>query len=187
MQTFTSLCNFFLALFADRIINHNFLTFRLFRQIFRKFPKKSETFAKICKSVLFYLEPWEFTMKNKQVWQKSLVAIAVTSMTITSGFKLNANAMTTTPQLSEQPNLSLTSPLNQGEYQLAADSSMCRVVISSKGLIVRSSPGVNSNNVIKTLPYHQQVTIVNRGKSGWVPISSPVNGYVAARYLRRCS
>ncbi|KYC43686.1 hypothetical protein WA1_00515 [Scytonema hofmannii PCC 7110] len=65
----------------------------------------------------------------------------------------------------------------QGEYQLAQYSGSCRQVAARSGLYVWQKPTTISS-VVALLDYGQEVTIQNRGKNGWVPISAPVKGYV---------
>jgi Bacterial SH3 domain len=62
---------------------------------------------------------------------------------------------------------------------------LCRQVAVREGIQVRKDPSLNSQ-VLGTLVNGQQVTIVNRGASGWVPISAPVNGYIVAVGLVQC-
>ncbi|AFY81112.1 SH3 domain-containing protein [Oscillatoria acuminata] len=61
----------------------------------------------------------------------------------------------------------------------------CRAISADAGLNVRSQPEVGSE-VITTLPDTTQVQIQNRGEDGWVPISEPTPGYVAAENLMMC-
>jgi uncharacterized protein YgiM (DUF1202 family) len=61
----------------------------------------------------------------------------------------------------------------------------CRQVAVREGIQVRKDPSLNSET-LGTLVNGQQVTIVNRGANGWVPISSPVNGYIVAVGLVLC-
>ncbi|MCT7963408.1 SH3 domain-containing protein, partial [Laspinema sp. D1] len=70
-------------------------------------------------------------------------------------------------------------PMNQMEGE------SCRAISSEGGLNVRSQPEVGSE-VISTLPDATQVEIQNPGEDGWVPISEPIQGYVAAENLMMC-
>lgn len=73
---------------------------------------------------------------------------------------------------------------NQGEYQLAYSDS-CRQIMARNGLYVWQKP--NTGSFVALLDYGQQVTIRNRGKNGWVPISAPVRGYIFnTDYLASC-
>ncbi len=72
-----------------------------------------------------------------------------------------------------------------GAIPSAANNS-CRKVESSRGLNVREQPSVNSR-AIAGLADEQIVRIENPGSNGWVPITSPVQGYVASNYLTYCS
>jgi len=58
-----------------------------------------------------------------------------------------------------------------------------RRVIATAGLRVRQEPSINSP-ILGYLANGQRITIVNRGANGWVPISSPIQGYVSAAYLK---
>jgi uncharacterized protein YgiM (DUF1202 family) len=75
---------------------------------------------------------------------------------------------------------------NQGEYLLAQYSSNCRRVMARNGLFVLQKPTVESQ-VVGLLDYGTNVTIRDRGKNGWVPISSPVKGYILhTNFLASC-
>lgn len=69
---------------------------------------------------------------------------------------------------------------------LAQASDDCRAVAAKGGLRVRQNPSTNAP-VLDRLVDGRTVTIENLGADGWVPISYPVNGYVAADYLTDCS
>ncbi|MCT7986436.1 SH3 domain-containing protein [Laspinema sp. A4] len=71
----------------------------------------------------------------------------------------------------------------QAMNQMEGES--CRAISSNEGLNVRSQPEVGSE-VITTLPDATQVQIQNPGEDGWVPISEPIQGYVAAENLIMC-
>lgn len=75
---------------------------------------------------------------------------------------------------------------NQGEYLLARYPSTCRQVMARNGLFVLQKPTVDGP-VVALLDYGTNVTIRDRGKNGWVPISSPVNGYILhTNFLASC-
>ena len=61
----------------------------------------------------------------------------------------------------------------------------CRQVVATDGLNIRQSASASSP-IVGSVANMQRVTIVNRGSKGWVPISAPVNGYVAVNYLKYC-
>lgn len=65
-------------------------------------------------------------------------------------------------------------------------TSFCRRVAATEGMPVRQNPSLNSA-VLGSLIDGQEITIVNRGTNGWVPISSPINGYVLAVGLVMCN
>ena len=67
----------------------------------------------------------------------------------------------------------------------ASNTDNCRKVSSGNVLRVRRSPSMESP-IIGTLTGGQQVTIDNRGASGWVPIDQPVAGFVSASRLTYC-
>lgn len=64
-------------------------------------------------------------------------------------------------------------------------TSSCRRVAVKEGMAVRQNPSLNGA-VLGTLIDGQEISIVNRGANGWVPISSPINGYVLAVGLVMC-
>lgn len=69
--------------------------------------------------------------------------------------------------------------------QTTTSSDNCRQVYVGGVLRVRQEPSTSSP-ILGVLESGQRVTIKNRGKDGWVPISSPVNGYVPAIVLSSC-
>jgi uncharacterized protein YgiM (DUF1202 family) len=72
-----------------------------------------------------------------------------------------------------------------GPCQSSPGPANCREVAARGGLNVRREPSVNSA-VVGVVPRGRNVTIENRGVSGWVPISAPFQGYVSSNYLRYC-
>ncbi len=68
---------------------------------------------------------------------------------------------------------------------VAAASEVCRQVIVRSGLNVRAEPTVYSTRV-GSLPTGTNVTVVGSEVNNWLPISEPINGYVAARFLGDC-
>jgi uncharacterized protein YgiM (DUF1202 family) len=70
-------------------------------------------------------------------------------------------------------------------YCSAPPPSNCRRVKSIIGAVVRQKPSPSSP-IVKNLDYGRTVTIINRGTHGWVPITAPVDGYIAARTLSYC-
>jgi Bacterial SH3 domain len=61
----------------------------------------------------------------------------------------------------------------------------CRRVDSIIGAPVRTRPSINSA-AIRTLGNGKSVTLGDRRSNGWVEITAPVNGYVAAVNLGYC-
>ncbi|NER21900.1 MAG: SH3 domain-containing protein [Symploca sp. SIO1C2] len=64
-------------------------------------------------------------------------------------------------------------------------NSKCRQIQSTSTISIRQSPS-ESATVVGTLNNGNQVTIVNRGANGWIPISAPVNGHIPAGFLILC-
>jgi hypothetical protein len=127
-------------------------------------------------------------MKQMNLWQRPIVFASLASIAVTGGLKTNSPAIasTVTPPAIQQ------SFLSQGQYQLAQTMNMtastsCRlVVIKGPGVLnVRKRPSATSA-VVATLKNGTQVTIVNRGSNGWVPISAPAQGYVYVTHLKMC-
>lgn len=70
---------------------------------------------------------------------------------------------------------------------LLAQVDSCRQVTNRiSGLNVRQAPTLTAN-VIGVVPGGDNVTLQNRGQSGWVPITEPFDGYVSASYLIYCN
>lgn len=113
----------------------------------------------------------------------TFAAITTSMMLAVTAFPTFATAANTTvPQ--NIPASNLKQELLQSEYQLAQASNNCRRVdTSTSNLNVRSSPG---GRIIGSLRDKTLVTIENTGSNGWVPISSPQQGYVYGVYLNLC-
>lgn len=58
-----------------------------------------------------------------------------------------------------------------------------RRVVAPGGLRIRKEPSLDSL-VVGYLADGQRIKIASRGANGWVPIASPVSGYVSADYLK---
>ncbi len=72
----------------------------------------------------------------------------------------------------------------EAKYELAQASDNCRRVDTrTTRLNVRSSP---SGPIVGSLADKSLVSIENTGSNGWVPISSPQQGYVFGAYLNLC-
>ncbi|MEI2582633.1 SH3 domain-containing protein [Scytonema sp. PRP1] len=65
------------------------------------------------------------------------------------------------------------------------EPSNCRQVKARNGLVVREEPSINSEQV-GVVQRGRNVTIVNLGTDGWVPIQVPLEGYVPANDLTYC-
>ncbi|MBW4423427.1 MAG: SH3 domain-containing protein [Nostoc desertorum CM1-VF14] len=70
--------------------------------------------------------------------------------------------------------------------QTTSQTDNCRKIFVGGVLRVRQEPSINSP-ILGVLQSGQQVTIKNRGKDGWVPISSPANGYIPSIVLSSCT
>ncbi|OKH18599.1 SH3 domain-containing protein [[Limnothrix rosea] IAM M-220] len=82
---------------------------------------------------------------------------------------------TSTPVASQYP--------HGGDNTSTVPGSNCRQ-INTDGLPVMDEP---NGNVIGQLMRGQAVMMANEGFNGWVPIESPVSGYVSAEFLTGCS
>lgn len=124
-------------------------------------------------------------MKDKVGWQN--YPIVMTSLLLTTTvFAYPSFAVNTTKlQLIQPSTLDQRLQENQGKYQLAQTSGNCRQVRIRNGLYVFDKPSIKGS-VVGFLDYGQNVTIINRGKNGFVPISSPIQGYVFAEFLNLC-
>ncbi len=81
---------------------------------------------------------------------------------------------------------SKSSGLQESSYLLAQVPASCRQVIARGGLRVREKPSANSR-VVGTVQTNRNVTIqTDVTNNGWVPISTPLPGYVYAQYLGMC-
>ncbi|PSN16084.1 hypothetical protein C7293_04325 [filamentous cyanobacterium CCT1] len=68
---------------------------------------------------------------------------------------------------------------------VADASGVCRQVIVRSGLNVRAEPTVYSTR-LGALPTGTNVTTSGAEVNDWLPISEPIDGYVAARFLGDC-
>lgn len=82
----------------------------------------------------------------------------------------NVNALPTTATLA-------------GENVSTVAGDNCRVV-NANGLPVMDKP---NGSVVGQLAANTQVFIANEGFNGWVPIESPINGYISAQFLTQCA
>ncbi|HBL10687.1 MAG TPA: hypothetical protein DD379_04645 [Cyanobacteria bacterium UBA11162] len=123
-------------------------------------------------------------MKQMIDWQTS-VAVTVSVAFALATFPAASTAASTTMLtdiLGSTPGQ--TSLQNEANYELAQASDNCRRVDTrTTNLNVRSSPG---GRIIGSLSDKTLVSIENTGSNGWVPISSPQQGYVFAGYLTLC-
>lgn len=116
-------------------------------------------------------------MKTINSRKNFLAAIAFISLAVPS-FALISPANATTTGRSFKQNTA------EEELVTVRNNSMCRrVVTKGTPLNVRSTPG---GRIIGKLRNGTRVTIVNRGRNGWVSISAPIQGYVSSRYLTYC-
>jgi uncharacterized protein YgiM (DUF1202 family) len=65
------------------------------------------------------------------------------------------------------------------------NTELCQEVIVRSGLNVRAQPTVYSTR-LGALPTGTQVVVDGPEANNWVPISEPMDGYVAARFLGDC-
>lgn len=81
--------------------------------------------------------------------------------------------------------LAQTTPNQQqgGTGMAAVTGNNCRQ-INAPNVPVRTQPG---GDVIGMLEENQRVSILNEGADGWVPIDSPMNGFVTSANLAYCS
>ncbi|PSR18519.1 hypothetical protein C8255_06935 [filamentous cyanobacterium CCP3] len=71
------------------------------------------------------------------------------------------------------------------DASVAGAAGVCRQVIVRSGLNVRAEPTVYSTRV-GALPTGTTVTTAGAEVNDWLPISEPIDGYVAARFLGDC-
>lgn len=123
-------------------------------------------------------------MKQMIDWQTSVAVTASIALGLTA-FPVSSTVASTAMLTGIQPSASgQTSFQNEAKYELAQASDNCRRVDTrSSNLNVRSSPG---GSIIGSLTDRTLVSIENTGSNGWVPISSPQQGYVFGSYLNLC-
>ncbi|MBD0344091.1 MAG: SH3 domain-containing protein, partial [Coleofasciculus sp. Co-bin14] len=122
-------------------------------------------------------------MKQMINWQTS-AAVTISMALAVTAFPAFSTAAVAMPQSIQPSALGQKSFQNESQYQLAQASDNCRRVDTTTSYLnVRSSPG---GGIIGSLPDRTLVTIENTGSNGWVPISSPQQGYVFGGYLNLC-
>lgn len=119
--------------------------------------------------------------------QNSTVATTILSLALTA-FALPSIAANSAGTQSIQPSASQAPSALTGEYQLAQGQipDSCRQVSAQGVLGIRQQPSSESP-VVGNLANNQRVVIQNRGNNGWVPILSPVEGYIPAANLVYCT
>lgn len=120
-------------------------------------------------------------MKKNLDWKKSLAAITISSIAVTGGWQINTSANAST----NNPDLNIPGKKIDLQVAVAPDKSMCRMVKSPNGVNIYTSAD-DKSAVVKKLANKDKVTVENRGKKGWVPISEPAKGYVPAKVLIMC-
>lgn len=93
-----------------------------------------------------------------------------------AGAAVPQQPMTQTPMAQTMPN-----PM-AGERISTVPGSNCRRAVSPN-LAVRSKP---DGEVVGTLDENQTVFIANEGVNGWVPIETPISGFVRSENLGYC-
>lgn len=123
-------------------------------------------------------------MKQIIKWQAFAAVTTSTALAMTA-FPAFSTAATVAISQSTQPSALVQNLLqNERKYQLSQASDNCRRVdTNTNNLNIRSNPG---GGIIGSLPDTTLVTIENTGSNGWVPISSPQQGYVSGAYLTSC-
>ena len=124
-------------------------------------------------------------MNLKNQWKKysilaSSLLLSSTVFTIPT-FAVNFNQNLGVNSINESPTLP-----NQREYLVAQAADTCRQITARTSINVRQQPTVNSG-VVGSINSRRNVTIQNLGANGWVPISAPLEGYVAANFLAPCN
>lgn len=123
-------------------------------------------------------------MKELNGWQQSIAVTPLLSLAVTVATPSTAVSKPTSPSIKPSPP-EIMSLLNHGKFLLAQNSDNCRQIVTrGDNLYVRSSPG---GAIIGSLGNKTLVTIEGRSANGWVQISSPTRGYIAAAYLKLCA
>lgn len=122
-------------------------------------------------------------MKQFNGWQQSIAVTPLLSLAVTA-FATPSTAAKPASQ-SIKPSPPETTASQEGKFLLAQNSDNCRrIVTRGDNLNVRSSPG---GSIVGSLSNRTLVAIEGQSVNGWVRISSPARGYVAAAYLKLCA
>ncbi|NET32173.1 MAG: SH3 domain-containing protein [Cyanothece sp. SIO1E1] len=129
---------------------------------------------------------------KRNIYPRQMLIVAVTGLALAivdlpgaALAKVNLN-LTQSDQPIDAELLAQSTPET---FQLAQQSAQanCRRVLTGDNALslnVYSNPG---GSITSRLENQDEVTIVNRGANGWVPISAPFSGYVIASYLKLCN
>lgn len=101
-------------------------------------------------------------------WQASFAACASLSLAVTAF-----------------PASSMAAPSPQtGQSETIAQANCRRVNTTTNPLNIRATP---NGEIVGSLAKGTLITIENTGTGGWVPIASPIRGYVYGEYLAPCT
>lgn len=118
-------------------------------------------------------------------WHNAIALTSLLSLTL-SGLA-GGIAAATPPKPQEAISSARQSSVSQerGEFQLAQVMNDCRQVVEQGGIVVRQKPWADSP-IVGNIDNYERVSIDGPGANGWVPISSPHEGYIPSRYLTYC-
>ncbi|HEY9729421.1 MAG TPA: SH3 domain-containing protein [Chroococcales cyanobacterium] len=121
-------------------------------------------------------------MTIRPTWSKALALSAVFLSTV-GVLEATATPVTSTPT-ADTAQASATAPLPNPSQLAQANTAAgaCRRV--NRKVDIFSEASVAPSSVVRaTLDTGSRVTLSDSGNNGWVGVSSPVSGYVIARYL----
>jgi uncharacterized protein YgiM (DUF1202 family) len=127
-------------------------------------------------------------MKSMCIWSKALaLSLVLSAVFLSTVGTLEATASpttsTSTTNIAQEsaPN-SLPENFQLAQADAASAAGECRRV--NRKVDIFSEPSVASASTVRaTLENGSRVTLAGSGSNGWVAVSSPVSGYVIARYL----
>jgi hypothetical protein len=121
-------------------------------------------------------------MNKMSHWGKSIAlgAIALSALGNLEATAAPLAASTTANATQAQTQV----PSSPNEWQLAQSIvGQCRA--ANRTIDIYAQPSVSSGT-LRTLDTNERVTLAGEGSEGWIAVSSPVGGYVIARYLKLC-
>lgn len=124
-------------------------------------------------------------MKSIKQWKKS-ITLTTFFWAVTAALSVSAYAATSATRQASQSGALEALLLSDQRHLELTQSSSCAEVVPPNGLYVRREPTVYSE-AIGILEYRTNITAEAGGTEEWLPISTPLKGYVWRGWVAPCS